>query len=340
MRRLFFRIICKLVEYMCHIRTYIVPPYGSDPARILVSNLTPSQLLPRKLAAPKNSECSIAIIVPFRDQWKLTSLCIDSLFEQAMPEKASIHLYLVDNGSIEEETLNGIEQAKKRYSGRIDLIHDNRPFNFSSLNNRAAKLARDRGCNWLLFLNNDIEFTQPHSLKSLVDFGQETDSPGAIGCTLTFSDGKIQHLFVAPGVKILAAHPLKGCRLPKDSLWFDKPRIVPAVTGAVLLMGTSAFFEVGCFDEALPTLGQDVDLCLKLQKAGYLNWTLPHVSLVHHESVSRGQQIDPNQVGLLYERWGDFLLNNPFYSPRFSRWSETPAMKIGEPAFPWRFVLP
>ena len=112
-----------------------------------------------------------------------------------------------------------------------------------------------------------------------------------------------------------------------------------AVTGAALLVRADLFAQVGGFDEALATAYQDLDLCLKLQKSGLANWALGNVALVHHETATRKASHKASEVAFMYERWGAFLEENPFYSSRFSRWSESPAFTLGEGAYPWRKYL-
>jgi O-antigen biosynthesis protein len=339
MRRLIVKIFCKYVELLCRFFTFIRNPFQRDPTKILVDNLTTSQKKARVLIESVES-IKLAVIIPFRDRWDLTQLCLESLLNQITPANTQLKIYLVDNASSEEATASGLAEMKLKWPDIIEIVRDESAFNYSHLNNQAAKIAQGAGCNWLFFVNNDIEFISDNSLAEFLNFAVATADIGATGCTLEFADGKIQHLFVAPGVKILAAHPLKGKKLDPTNEWFKKPRIVAAVTGAALLVSNERFFQVGGFDTELSTLGQDVDLCLKLQKIGLENWCLPSTRLIHHESVSRGGYIDPDQVQLVYERWGEFLIDNPCFSPRFCRWSESPAFSLGEPQYPWKMVLP
>ncbi|NDE18300.1 hypothetical protein EBZ80_25630 [bacterium] len=165
---------------------------------------------------------------------------------------------------------------------------------------------------------------------------------GALGCTLLYPNRRIQHLFAAPGVKIAAAHPCRGVSWRPDLAWNKGgAQPVPAVTGAALLVSKKAFEKIGGFDEALPTAAQDIDLCLKLQQAGWTNVTLPSVVAIHHESLSRrGQKIPKAEIAHFYQRWGQWAYENPWYHPGFSRWSEQPAMRLGIKApYPWRKLL-
>ncbi len=60
-----------------------------------------------------------------------------------------------------------------------------------------------------------------------------------------------------------------------------------AVTGACLLVKKSLYEQVGGLDESFEISLNDVDFCLKLRKAGYLNVFTPFAELYHFESISR-----------------------------------------------------
>ena len=100
-----------------------------------------------------------------------------------------------------------------------------------------------------------------------------------------------------------------------------------AVTAALMLCRASAFREVGGFDEAeLPVAYNDVDLCLKLRRAGYRIIFCPAVVAEHHESVSRGSDMDDGRLGrfvseeqVMLTRWAAELAADPCYNPNFSR---------------------
>jgi hypothetical protein len=152
---------------------------------------------------------------------------------------------------------------------------------------------------------------------------------GAVGCKLVYPDRRVQHAGVVLGVGGVADHAFKGVEA-------DDPGYVAraacaqeyaAVTAACLLCRTDAFRDVGGLDqEELAVAFNDVDLCLKLRRAGWrVIWT-PDVVAEHHESLSRGDDMTPqnrtrfiNEHQFMVERWGDALARDPFYNRHFSR---------------------
>lgn len=69
----------------------------------------------------------------------------------------------------------------------------------------------------------------------------------------------------------------------------------------------------------------DVDFCLKVREAGYRNLWTPFAELIHHESVSRGYEDNPEkqarfkqEVDYMVNKWGSMLENDPCYNPNLS----------------------
>jgi GT2 family glycosyltransferase len=92
--------------------------------------------------------------------------------------------------------------------------------------------------------------------------------------------------------------------------------------------------KVGGLDaQNLPVAFNDVDLCLRVQEAGYrIIWT-PYAVLEHHESKSRGSDLDgeklerfKREVHFMRAKWGQQLESDPFFNPNLSLETVTPAL--------------
>lgn len=292
----------------------------------------------------KNQAQKLGVIVPFRDRWDMTLSCLKSLEVQTFEPGIELNLYLVNNGSLAQETKEGLEDFKKKYSNSssplVKVLDIDIPFNFSILCNHAANHADKDGCSHVLLLNNDIEFEDPgtiqHLLSTMVNLEISGRRVGAVGCTLLYPNRSVQHLYVAPGVKIIAAHPGKGLKFNPKHLWQQGPRQVPAVTGALMLTSMDSWRAVGGLDENLPSSGQDVDYCLKLAKSGYEIFVPGKVYATHKEGVSRGKHIARKDVQYMYERWPELWAGG---HPKLSFWSEKPCLKLISQRFPWKRLL-
>jgi GT2 family glycosyltransferase len=104
-------------------------------------------------------------------------------------------------------------------------------------------------------------------------------------------------------------------------------REVAAVTAACMLVRREIFDLVGGFDEAeLGIAFNDIDLCLKFRQAGYKIAFNPDAIAEHHESMSRGDDLDHQKLGrfmrenaVMLERWRGLLPEDPFYNRHFCR---------------------
>lgn len=348
MVRLLVRVLCKIYEGL--LRGYTAAAFGckADASEILVASLAPLQLElqqkldQRSLVIP--SAGTVLVIIPFKDQWAMTEACLESLAQQILPDGVRLRVVLVDNCSVEEATFSGLTQAEQRWPTlRIKTFKAAYAFNYSRLNNDAVRAVLAEEPASILCLNNDVELLDPSVIGLMTKVLASHSEVGIVGATLLYPDRSLQHLFAVPGVKIVAAHPLKHTVLKPSSAWQSRPlRVVPAVTGALMMVRTGDFLDVGMFDEDLPTLGQDIDLCLKMFKLkGLVSTVLTRDAAIHHESKTKKSGFSKPEVERFYQRWRTDMKTYPLYSQRFSRWSERPLFHIGvnEPDYPWNKII-
>ncbi len=252
----------------------------------------------------------ISIIIPVRDRVDLLARCLDSLTSKT--SYAPYEIVVVDNDSQSEEARAYLSNLKHRvlpYSG---------PFNFSAMNNFAVEQTDSP---WLLFLNNDTEVIEGEWLTMMAEHVQRP-AVGAVGPKLLYPDDTVQHAGIVVGVGGVAEHAFRG--LPADApgvcRQLQTTRNYSAVTGACLLTRREVFEEVGGFDEErLPVTFSDVDLCLKMRRAGYRVVYVPFAKLYHHESGTRRPAVEPLETEVMRERWPDVLEHDPYYNPNLSR---------------------
>jgi GT2 family glycosyltransferase len=322
--------------------------FESDPSQILIDYYTEAQtkaqaILDSKFRELKQLPGELLVIIPFKDRWDLTSACLHTLNDQTIPIDLTLRVVLVDNGSVTLETAQGIKGASECYPQlNIETLRADYPFNFSRLNNDAFKKFRTEKTNWVLFLNNDVSLNDQTIVSRMASCLESVPEAGAIGCTLLYPDRRIQHIFAAPGVKIIAAHPLKGTPYRSDLAWFQKPaRPVAAVTGAVMMTRTADFEDAQMFDENLPTMGQDIILsCVIAENRSRFNVVVYSSDVVHHESPSKKSEFSLAETVYAYSRYDNKLRSATYYSSRVSRWSEQPVLMPGfEANYPLEWVL-
>jgi len=262
----------------------------------------------------------VSLIVPTRDCHDVLKTCIESILQKTSYEHYEI--LIVDNQSTCPRTLAymaGLEAEGKARVLRYDL-----PFNYSAINNFAARHARG---SILGLINNDIEVIGPDWLSEMVSHAAREDI-GCVGAKLYYPDDTIQHGGVVCGIGGVAGHSHKY-RPRDDDGYFSRMRIVhntSAVTAAVLLLRREVFEQVGGLDETgLRVAFNDVDLCLKVMQAGYRNLWTPFAELYHHESISRGTDETPEkrerfmrECAVMQARWPKVLARDPYYNPNLT----------------------
>lgn len=233
----------------------------------------------RNSTNPQALACSI--IIPTRDRLDFLQPCIDSILRTL--GGLSVEIIVVDNGSIEEATIDYL--AALVADPRCRVIAWNKPFNFSAINNYAAEQSRGEV---LCFLNNDIEVIDKSWLETLLPIASRTDV-GAVGCTLLYPDMTIQHGGIALHGKAVARHIAAHAAADFfSSQGITRPFAVDAVTAACMFIRRELFLRLGGFNETkLAVAFNDVDLCLRLGEKGLPVLLHPAVTLIHHESVSR-----------------------------------------------------
>jgi GT2 family glycosyltransferase len=252
----------------------------------------------------------ISIIIPVRDGVDFLARCLESLTSKT--SYAPYEIVVVDNDSQSEEALAYFSHLKHRvlrYSG---------PFNFSAMNNFAVEQTDSP---WLLFLNNDTEVIESEWLTMMAEHVQRP-AVGAVGPKLLYPDDTVQHAGIVVGVGGIAEHAFRGLptEAPGVCRQLQTTRNYSAVTGACLLTRREVFDEVGGFDEErLPVTFSDVDLCLKMRRAGYRVVYVPFAKLYHHESGTRRPAVEPLETEVMRERWPDVLERDPYYNPNLSR---------------------
>lgn len=187
------------------------------------------------------------------------------------------------------------------------------PFDFAAAIN-AGVLATTSEL--VLLLNDDTEAIDADFLRRMRAHLADP-SVGAVGAALTYPDGSIQH----DGIVIddaVPLHPFAGQRrsdvAPHGA---DVARDVVAVTGACVLARRRDLLAVGGLSTDFPLSFNDVDLCVRLRRAGFRVIVEPAAQLVHHETLTRVPVIDPWEWDRWIDRWGEIV--DPWYHPGFGR---------------------
>ncbi len=252
----------------------------------------------------------VSIIIPTIAKGGFIERCVASLRRRTAYSR--IEIVIVDNirdpDAPQKEWLKRNADCVVEYPG---------PFNWSKLNNLGAEAAYG---DYLLFLNDDVEALDPRWLHALMEHAEQPEV-GVVGPRLLYPDGRVQHA----GLYLVESSGRHAFRFAeRDELGAFglavAERDVAALTGACMLMRRAAFEEVGGFDEEHAVINNDVDMCLRLWRAGLRVVYTPHATLTHHEMASRSEVEDVFDETRFHHDWRNtFGLGDPFHHPRLSR---------------------
>lgn len=264
----------------------------------------------------------ISIIIPNKDHIDDLKKCIRSIEEKSTYE--NLEYIIVENNSQEKRTFRNYKKLEAK-NKRIKVVYwDGIGFNYPAINNFGVKYAQG---DYLLLLNNDTEIINEDCLEEMLMYCMRSDV-GAVGAKLYYEDGTIQHAGVIGGLGGVAGHAFLGCG-HDDPGYFGRAMLaqdLSAVTGACMMLKRSVYEEVGGLDEAFAVAFNDIDLCMKIRKAGYLIVYNPYAELLHYESKSRGYEDTEekikrfhSEIALFQSRWKTFLgQGDPYYNPNLS----------------------
>jgi glycosyltransferase involved in cell wall biosynthesis len=262
----------------------------------------------------------VSLIIPTRNGLDLIRRCIESIVDRTT--YPNYEILIVDNGSDDPEVLQYF--ASLSTDARIRVHRDDRPFNYSALNNQAVLQAKGE---LLGLVNNDIEVLSPDWLSEMVRLALQP-SVGAVGARLLYPDERLQHGGIVLGIGGVAGHANKYSQ-PPYSNYFERTALVSAVSAgaaAWLVVGCSVeLVVIGLNEKDLTVAFNDVDFCLRVAEAGYRNVCTPYAELYHYESATRGYEDDPvkrarflSEMDYMRKRWGQLLEKDPCYSPNLS----------------------
>jgi GT2 family glycosyltransferase len=285
--------------------------------------------LEQPVFAPPEPRPLVSLIIPTRDRARLLATAVDGILDAT--EYAPLEVLIVDNDS--RECATAALFGRLAADPRVRILRAPGAFNWSSLNNQAARQAHGKV---LVLLNNDVEIISPGWLTELVAHAMRPEI-GIAGAKLLYPDRTVQHLGMTLDPAGCFCHIMRGA--PADACGFagelGVTRGVAAVTGACLAIRREMFFAVGALEEnELAVTSNDIDLCLRVRHAGFRVVVTPACVLLHHEAASRGHDGGPAQrARVLAERdylrrqWGALAENDPYMNPNLCLLFDRPALE-------------
>jgi GT2 family glycosyltransferase len=253
----------------------------------------------------------VSIVIPTRDRVELLRTCISSIVDRSTYRQ--FELLVVDNGSSDPEAVGYLRSLPEPHR----VLHHASAFNWSAINNAAARVAKGE---YLLFLNNDVEVITTDWLEAMLEHAQRRPV-GVVGAKLLYPDDTVQHAGVVIGIGGFADHAFR--RSPAAAPGYlglaNVVRNTSAVTGACMMVRRRVFEELSGFDERLRVAFNDIDFCLRARERAYLVVHTPHALLYHHESATRGPLHPRAEYQYMRRRWRALIARgDPYYNPNLT----------------------
>ena len=186
---------------------------------------------------------------------------------------------------------------------QVHLIRNRENVGFARANNQAIQRCAGK---YILLLNPDT-LVRSDALQALVDFLDQNPEAGAAGARLLTPAGSLQisshprptlsrelwRLFHLDKLSPYAEYPL--------SQWdTNQAREVDVLMGACLLLRKEVLDQVGFLDEDYFIYSEEVDLCYRIQRAGWRLFWVPQAEVVHFGGQST-QQVPTEMFLNLYQ---------------------------------------
>lgn len=220
---------------------------------------------------------------------ELTTACIRSLIEHT--KGVSYEIILVDNASSD----NTLEIIKREFP-QVQIIANKENHGFTYANNQALNVATGR---YSVLLNNDMLF-KTDALSKMVNFMDNNEDVGVLGCRLRLPNGVVQHsahedfvwqdyLYSAFFLHKLFPRSRKFGRINCTYLNYNQDNLIADVgwvAGTGLMIRTDTLKKVGLLDEKIITTGEDWEWCRRFAKNGYRVVYFTKAEIIHYHGVS------------------------------------------------------
>ncbi len=224
-------------------------------------------------------------------------------------ENLSAEIIVVDNAS----TDGSIELLKSKFPF-INLIENKTNLGFGKANNIGLQLSKGK---YIAMINPDAIVSEDTFTK-LINFFKENPDAGLATPKILNPDGTLQlgcrRSFPGPWTSFCRVTGLSGL-FPKSKIFArynltylpeNQTFEVDAISGSFMVMKRGVYEKVGGFDEQFFMYGEDLDLCYRIQKAGYKVFYVHTAQAIHYKGEST-KRSDIDEVRIFYDAMRVFV---------------------------------
>lgn len=201
----------------------------------------------------------------------------------------SYEIIIVDNASSD----GSVEFITEKFP-EVTLIANEKNLGFGKANNQALKIAKG---NYVLLINPDAIVSEDTFTK-MISFFEGHPAVGLAGCKILNPDGTLQlacrRSFPGPWTSFCKVTGLSNL-FPNSRLFArynltykdeNESYEVDAISGSFMMMKREVYEKAGGFDEDYFMYGEDLDLCYRIQQAGYKVFYVHETQIIHYKGES------------------------------------------------------
>jgi GT2 family glycosyltransferase len=219
-----------------------------------------------------------AVVVLNWNSREMTAECIRSLLAM---DAADFEILVVDNGSSD-----GSAEMLPREFPQIIVFPQERNLGFAAGCNVGMRHALANGAEYVLLINNDT-IVDPRLLRALLDEAEGHQDAGMVSPKIYYLGLPDCFWWVGGTFNLWTGIPKHVDFRKRDTGNHDVARKIDWATGCAMLIRASALRKVGLFDEQFFLNAEDLDLSVRMRRAGYQIWYAPKARLWHKEGVDR-----------------------------------------------------
>lgn len=249
----------------------------------------------------------VSIVLHSQDNFEALQLCLISVLQRTRYHHHEI--LITDNHSQDAKLREWLDQLEAK-GERIRVLRLEQAVSQSALLNQASQQCRGE---YLLFLSPESQVVTANWVEALLNQAQRPEV-GIVGAKLVDEKGACTQagliLGFDQGVGVAMAGEGKDAKGYMQRLQVEQN--CTAVSGVCMMVRKELFDAVGGFDDVL--FGEHfaaVDLCLKLDAAGYLTVWTPQAQVLHHGVLPQAK----SELEALHTQWPVPMQHDRAYNP-------------------------
>jgi hypothetical protein len=207
-------------------------------------------------------------------------------------QKALLNLFRIDYPNVEiifvdNNSQDGSFEAAKRSFSKLTFIKNSQNLGFSAGNNVGIKYALERGADYVLLLNPDIEVAQ-NFLSELVSAMEKQKTVG-IGSPVIFGENGRDVWFSGGKINWFRMRN-KHKKKERRSDYFGSDFI----SGCAMMIRAEVFKKIGLLDEDYFLYWEDTDFSFRARRAGY------KLGVFHKSQITHLEKSEENKKNKIY----------------------------------------